>query len=110
MVVVEESRRGRWRGKGQEVMSGRRINLDRETHLPHIGNADRLPRLLSRLGKNRKEDGGQNRDDRDHHEQFDQRKCCCAYSPPTAASFPFHTIQLSLFPYLLKQTPILTQV
>ena len=57
--------------------------------LPVIGETRGLARLLARLGKDRKEDPGQNGNDGDHDEQFDERKGRSARhgSPPLGAGF-----------------------
>jgi hypothetical protein len=45
-----------------------------QADLPHVGETRNGARLLSGLGKDRKEYRRENRDNSDHNEQFDERK------------------------------------
>jgi hypothetical protein len=51
------------------------IHSQSDSKLAHIGKAGRLPRFLPRLSKNRKENGGQNRDNRDYDKKFNESEC-----------------------------------
>jgi hypothetical protein len=47
---------------------------NRNPLLPKVGNAGSLPCLFAGLSKNRKENGGEYRDNGDDHKQFDEGK------------------------------------
>ena len=50
------------------------VHLECQRHLLRVGQARRGKCLLARLREDREENRGQDRDDRDHHEQLDERK------------------------------------
>src|SRR5439155_8761782 len=51
-----------------------RVHQDGQPGLFGVAGAGSLVRLLPRLGKDREEDGRQDGDDRNNHQQLDQRK------------------------------------
>jgi hypothetical protein len=50
------------------------ILLNAKTELPVVADTLGLPCFLSCLTKHREQNCGENRDNRDHHQQFNQRK------------------------------------
>ena len=57
-----------------------RIEMRRDPELPEVVQAMKRPGPLHRFLHRRDQQGGQDRDDRNHHQKLDQRKPCAFHS------------------------------